>query len=212
MAVTAIAPIPEAASMELLEPVPDGSRLVSCPRVVDDEALAVRCAATTFLITATVAADVETVARRIHAGGLRAALPFVQVSADALPTDATRLSEACAGLIDAGRGGSLLVTNVEAMPAVVQESLIETLAQLQGASDPLDAVRLIAGTTVVLHDGIVAGTFSERLFYRLNAIHVVMPGCAAARQTLDAGTPTSEPQAAGEVTGYRVGRASQGVA
>lgn len=51
------------------------------------------------------------------------------------------------------------------MPAIVQESLIETLAQLQGASDPVDAVRLIAGTTVVLHDCIVAGTFSERLFY-----------------------------------------------
>jgi hypothetical protein len=28
------------------------------------------------------------------------------------------------------------------------------------------------------------------LFYRLNIIHVVMPGCFAARYTLDAGTPT----------------------
>jgi hypothetical protein len=31
MAVIAVAPIPEAASVELPEPVPDGSRLVSCP-------------------------------------------------------------------------------------------------------------------------------------------------------------------------------------
>src|SRR6185312_1279806 len=31
MAVIAVAPIPEAASVELLEPVPYGSRLVSCP-------------------------------------------------------------------------------------------------------------------------------------------------------------------------------------
>jgi transcriptional regulator with PAS, ATPase and Fis domain len=167
------------------------------PRVVEDEALAVRCAATTCLITAGLAADVEAVARRIHAAGLRAAFPFVCVSADALPTDATRISGACASLIDAGRGGSLLVANVEAMPTVVQESLVETLAQLQSASDPLDAVRLIAGTTVILHDCVVAGTFSERLFYRLNIIHIVLPGCFAAHHTLDAGTPTSaESQAA----------------
>jgi hypothetical protein len=89
------------------------------PRVVEDEALAVRCAATTCLITAAIAADVEAVARRIHAGGLRAVFPFVHLSADALPTDATRFSETCASLIDAARGGSLLVTKVEAMPAVV---------------------------------------------------------------------------------------------
>ena len=149
------------------------------PGVVEDEALAVRCAATTFLITAAIAADVEAVARRIHAAGLRAAFPFVRVSADTLPTDATRFSEACAGLIDAGRGGSLLITNVEAMPAILQASLVETLAPPQGASDPLDAVRLIAGPTVILHDCMVAGMFSERLFYRLNIIHVVMSGCCA---------------------------------
>ncbi len=147
------------------------------PRVVEDEALAVRCAATTCLITAAIAADVEAVARRIHAAGPRAAFPFVHVSADALPTDATGFSEAYASLIDAARGGSLLVTNVEAMPALAQESLIELLAPPQSASDPLDGVRLIAGTTVTLHDCVIAGTFSERLFYRLNIIHVVMRNC-----------------------------------
>ena len=84
-----------------------------------------------------------------------------------------------------------------AMPAVVQESLIEMLAQLQRPSDPLDAVRLIAGTTVTLHDCMIAGTFSERLFYRLNIIHVVMRGCCATRHALNEGTPTrAEPQAA----------------
>lgn len=133
------------------------------------------------------AADVEAVARRIHAAGLRAAFPFVCVSADTLPTDATPISGACASLIDAGRGGSLLVTNVEAMPTIVQESLVETLAQLQSASDPLDAVRLIAWTTVILHDCVVAGTFSERLFYRLNIIHIVLPGCFCSTPYVECG-------------------------
>ena len=43
----------------------------------------------------------------------------------------------------------------------------------------------------------IAGTFSERLFYRLNIIHVVMRGCCATRHALNEGTPTrAEPQAA----------------
>jgi hypothetical protein len=41
-----------------------------------------------------------------------------------------------------------------------------------------------------VHDRIASSTFSERLFYRLNIIHVVVPGCFATRHTLDAGTPT----------------------
>jgi transcriptional regulator of aromatic amino acid metabolism len=160
------------------------------PRVVEDETLAVRCAATTFLITAAIAADVQAVGRRIHAASVRAGFPFVHVSAAALPTDATVFAAACTRLLDAARGGSLLLTNVQEMSAFGQESLIETLAELQGARDPLAAVRLIAGTTVILHDCIAAGTFSERLFYRLNIIHVVVPGCFATRHTMDARTPT----------------------
>ena len=66
------------------------------PRVVEDEALAARCAATTCLITAGIAADIEAVARRMHAAGPRAAFPFVHVSANGLPTDATGFSEAYA--------------------------------------------------------------------------------------------------------------------
>jgi transcriptional regulator of acetoin/glycerol metabolism len=110
------------------------------------------------------------------------------VSAAALPTDATVFAAACARLLDAASGGSLLLTNVEEVSTFGQESLIETLAELQGARDPLAAVRLIAGTTVILHDRVATSTFSERLFYRLNIIHVVMPGCFATRHTLDAGT------------------------
>ena len=186
------------------------------PGVVEDEALAVRCAATTCLITAAMAADVEAVARRIHAAGLRAAFPFVHVSADTLPTDATRFAEACASLVDAARGGTLLITNVEAMPAVVQESLIETLAQLQGASDPVDAVRLIAGTTVVLHDCIVTGTFSgtrQRRFHKIG-LHIlsVRTGVGDRCSRLHIIRRARDARLRDEVTGYRVGRANLGAA
>jgi transcriptional regulator of acetoin/glycerol metabolism len=54
----------------------------------------------------------------------------------------------------------------------VQEALIDLLDRLQAARRPSAAVRLISGTTVSLLDRITAGTFSARLFYRLNVIHL----------------------------------------
>jgi hypothetical protein len=109
---------------------------------VEDETLAARCAATTCLITAAVAIDVE----------------------------------------------------------VVQESLSETLAQLQGTGESLEAVASSPGPTIILHDSIAAGTFSERLFYRLNISHAVVPGCFATRDMLNAETPTTAASQAAIVT------------
>jgi DNA-binding NtrC family response regulator len=127
-----------------------------------------------MLITAAVPSDVETVARRIHARA-RARRPFVCVSAATLPGNATVLEGTCANLLDAASGGSLLLTNIEEMPASIQDSVVDTFAELQAARDPFAAVRLIAGTTVSLRDRIASGAFSERLFYRLNIIHIVVP-------------------------------------
>jgi transcriptional regulator of aromatic amino acid metabolism len=51
--------------------------------------------------------------------------------------------------------------------------LIDLLAALESARRPSAAVRLISGTTVSLLERVAAGTFSERLFYRLNILHLV---------------------------------------
>lgn len=58
----------------------------------------------------------------------------------------------------------MLISDIEEMPPVVQEALIELLAGLEAARSPSAAVRLISGTTVSLLDQVAAGTFSERLF------------------------------------------------
>ena len=50
---------------------------------------------------------------------------------------------------------------------------IDLLGGLQSARMSSAAARLISGTTVSLLDRVAAGTFSERLFYRLNIIHLV---------------------------------------
>jgi DNA-binding NtrC family response regulator len=154
----------------------------STNHVGEHEDVAARCAATT-LITASTATDVECRARRIHAASSRSARSFVQASAAALPVEPRALLETCAGLIEAAAGGTLLLTGVEEMPAFAQDRFIETLAQLQDARNPSVAVRLMAGTTVSLRERIADGAFSERLFYRLNVIHVAVKDARAGRDS-----------------------------
>ena len=140
---------------------------------IEDVALAARYAGPSILITADCAASVERLARRIHAASDRAAFPFVRIAAATLPMDAAGLTERCADLLDTARGGSLLLTDVEQMPAFVQNRLLETVDGLQAALEPTCRVRLLAGTTTALYERIADGTFAERLFYRLNIIHLV---------------------------------------
>jgi len=146
---------------------------------VEDVALAARCAETTVLITAEHAVVVEHLARRIHAASDRAAFPLLLVPAATMPSDTAVLTEICSGLLDTARGGSLLLTDVEHLPAPVQDRLIDTFANLQSVREPTDRVRLIAGTTASLYERISDGSFCERLFYHLNPIHVVFQNDAA---------------------------------
>ena len=90
-----------------------------------------------------------------------------------MPVEAGALLETCAGLIDAAAGGTLFLTAVEEMPTSAQDRFIETFARLQSIRDSSVAVRLMAGTSVSLRERIAEGAFSERLFYRLNIIHVL---------------------------------------
>ena len=141
---------------------------------VEDVNLASRSPAR-LLITASTHQAVETLARHIHGSGPRAQFPFVVTTAGKLPVGAQALSNGCAGFLDAAAGGSVLVNAVEEMPAAVQEGLIDLLARIESTRKRSAAVRLISGTTVSLLDRVAAGTFSERLFYRLSIIHLVAP-------------------------------------
>lgn len=146
---------------------------------VEDEEIAGRSSAT-LLITASRRDEVETLARRVHNASARAVRPFVSVRAGALPAEPSMLRKRCSALLDVANGGSLLMTDIEEAPTLVQGAVIEVLAELQCARVPSAAVRLITGTTVCLLDRVALGTFSERLFYRLNVVHVVVGSDAAA--------------------------------
>jgi DNA-binding NtrC family response regulator len=148
---------------------------------IDDIALASRYAATTVLITAKDAGAVEQLARRVHAASARARFPLLRVAAATLPIDTAVLAETCGGLLDGARGGCLLLSDVEYLPATVQAALIDTFAELQAARAPDDRVRLMAGTTTSLYERIADSSFCARLFYRLNLIHLIVDNDPARR-------------------------------
>jgi DNA-binding NtrC family response regulator len=141
-------------------------------RSADEEAMAAR-SESPLLITARTRGEVEIIARRIHqttAGTSSAPFaPFVRFPARALPVDPGMLDESCTHLLHAGTGGTLFLSDVEEMPAIVQDTLVDLLVERQRAG----AARLITGTTVSLLDRTTAGTFSARLLYQLNVIHLV---------------------------------------
>ena len=141
-------------------------------RAVEDEDVARRSPAR-LLITAATEHGVESLARRVHATGPRAQFPFVQTWAGDLPIEPELLKEYCASVLAAAAGGSVLFSAVEDMPPVVQDALDALLGGLEFAHGPSAEVRLISGTTTSLLDRVAAGTFSERLFYRLNIIHLM---------------------------------------
>jgi DNA-binding NtrC family response regulator len=124
------------------------------------------------LISARTPQAVESLARRIHGAGPRARLPFGHIDGAAFPVQRDVLKEYCANVLAAATGGSVFVSAVEGLPLVVQDALIELLDELEWARGPAAGVRLISGTTVSLFDRVAAGAFSDRLFYRLNIIHV----------------------------------------
>jgi DNA-binding NtrC family response regulator len=158
-------------SMHNLGTAERGDALALLP--VDDEDVGSQSRAR-LLITAPTEQRVETLARRIHGAGPRAQFPFVQTWAAELPVGPELLKEYCARLLDSAAGGSLLVSAVEEMPATVQEAMIDLLGGLESAGMSSDAARLISGTTVSLLERVGAGTFSERLFYRLNIIRLMV--------------------------------------
>jgi DNA-binding NtrC family response regulator len=154
----------------------------------EDEGIAARSDAP-LLITADTRHEVERLARRIHGAGPRAAGPFVPVRVRAWPTTARTIKKRWSAVFDATTGGSVFLAGVEDMSPEFQNVFVEMIDDLQRTQSPSTASRIISGTTVSLLDRVRAGTFSERLFYRLNFIHLVMSDRAFRTASPSAGVP-----------------------
>ncbi len=135
----------------------------------------------------------ELIARALHANGPRSKRAFVSENCGAVPEALlestlfghvrgafTGASQNRPGLFDVADGGTLFLDEIGEMPLAMQAKLLRVLQD--GEIRPVGAdrsrhvdVRLIAATHRDLEAMVVAKTFREDLFYRLNVVLLRIP-------------------------------------
>jgi DNA-binding NtrC family response regulator len=135
----------------------------------------------------------ELVARAIHYSGDRAARPFVAVSCAAL-AETLLESELFGhergsftgavgrrrGKFEIAEGGTLFLDEIGDISPKLQVDLLRvlqerTFTRVGGNEEVKIDVRVIAATRVDLQEAVLAGTFRDDLFYRLNVINITIP-------------------------------------
>jgi len=147
----------------------------------------------TVLITGESGTGKELVARAVHNASQRAAGPFVAVNCAAIPENLleselfghargafTGAHQTKIGRIALAQGGTLFLDEIGEMPLSLQVKLLRILQQHEyspvGDTRTLKAdVRIVAATNIDLEQAVIAGSFREDLYYRLNVIHLTVP-------------------------------------
>ncbi len=93
------------------------------------------------------------------------------------------------GLFETADGGTLLLDEVGDMPMRLQVKLLRvlqdnTIRPVGGADAVQTNVRIISATHRDLHELMVAGTFREDLYYRLNVVHIEVPSLGRRREDI----------------------------
>lgn len=128
-------------------------------------------AASDVCILFTGAGSAKEVAHRIHAlGGAR---PGRFRAVDCGWPDAL-LEQRLFYVLRPGSGGTIFLEEVGRLSLVLQARLLDALGGPSG-SQARSRPRVMASTTEPLLQRALEGTFNERLFYRLNAIQVILP-------------------------------------
>jgi DNA-binding NtrC family response regulator len=149
--------------------------------------------ASTVLLTGETGTGKDLVAKAIHYNSDRAARPFVNITASAIPeqlleselfghergafTDARQQKR---GLIESADGGTLFLDEIGEMAAGLQAKLLRFLEEkafkrVGGLADIRVDVRIIAATNRNLEDEVKAGKFREDLYYRLQVMPIALP-------------------------------------
>jgi len=145
------------------------------------------------LITGENGTGKELVAHHIHAMSQRFARPMVEVNCAAIPEDLieselfghekgafTGALQTRRGKFDLADGGTLFLDEIGDMSLRTQAKLLRILQEQKfervGGTQTIQVdVRVIAATNKDLKSMIVAGTFREDLFYRLNVVRFNLP-------------------------------------
>ncbi len=144
-------------------------------------------------------------ARVIHQLSKRRDHPFVKINCGAIPESLIEselfgyvkgaftgaLHEGKAGLIEAARGGTLLLDEIGELKLDLQVKLLEvieekTITRVGSAKKEVIDVRIIAATHRDLSEMISHNLFREDLFYRLNVVLIDMPPLCSRREDISA--------------------------
>lgn len=144
-----------------------------------------------LIVTGETGTGKELVARALHAASPRAQGPFVAVNCAALPESLFEMemfghvagafpgAHDKIGKLEAAAGGTLVLDEIEAMPAALQPKLLRALQERQverlgeNALRPLD-LRIIALSKSDLSKRTLDGSFRADLFYRLAGAQITL--------------------------------------
>src|SRR5580704_1419834 len=148
---------------------------------------------TTVLITGESGTGKELVARALHEHSSRKGKPFIKVNCAAIPKELieselfgyergafTGAVTSKPGRFELANGGTLFLDEIGEIPTEMQVKLLRALQESEfervgGIKTIRVDVRLVAATNRDLKKLIVAGSFREDLFYRLNVVPIHLP-------------------------------------
>jgi two-component system response regulator AtoC len=146
-----------------------------------------------ILLTGESGAGKDVIAKLLHHGSRREALPFLAINCAAIPdtlleselfgyergafTDARVQKK---GILELASGGTVFLDEIGEMPNALQAKLLRVLEEqkvrrLGGTADVVVDLRIVTATNQNLTQAIQQGRLRLDLYYRLNVIQIVVP-------------------------------------